>query len=74
MPPIAFIIPISRRCSPISVVIVFAISTSPASSASTVNTFMIEASWSKRSLPGYDPGLRSSGRFEKPVKDVFAFR
>ena len=39
-------------CSPISVVIVFAISTSPASSASTVNTFMIEASWSNSSLPG----------------------
>ena len=52
VPPIAFIIPISRRCSPISVVIVFAISTSAESSASTVNTFISDEIWLKKSLPG----------------------
>ncbi len=53
VPPIAFMTPISLRCSAMSVPIVFATSTRAEKSASTVNMFISEVICPKNSLPGY---------------------
>ena len=60
--------PISGVCSATSVVIVFEISTSAESSASTVITSKNFENVSKAALPGQSPAARTEGSSPKPVK------
>ena len=60
--------PISPVCSATSVDIVFEISTSAESSASTVMTLKSSANCSVSAFPGQSPGARICGRLEKPAK------